>query len=140
MNKLGHLLFCAVFYTLVYTIASNYYSLNHYEFAITLVIALVYSLLPDIDKNGSWIRKKVDYILFLAVAVFGVLYLLNKVSVYPMVILLSIEVVLILVKHRGIIHSLAFGAFLAAPLLIISPFYFIAAMIGYISHLIADSF
>jgi len=139
MNKIGHLLFDAVFFLIIYLIVSNYYALDNNILPILLVISLVYSLLPDLDKNNSWIKKRFNFIIYIIFIFSIVLLFLKQISLWFIISLLSIELFLLLVKHRGIIHSIGVGLIFASPLLLISPIYFLAGIIGFFSHLIADS-
>lgn len=139
MNKIGHLLFDAVFFLIIYLIASNYYALDNNLLPVLLVISLVYSLIPDLDKNNSWIKKRFNFIIYIVFIFSIVLLFLKQISLWFIISLLSIELFLLLVKHRGIVHSIGVGIILSSPLLLISPIYFLAGIIGFFSHLIADS-
>ena len=139
MNKIGHLLFDAVFFLIIYLIASNYYALDNNLLPVLLVISLIYSLIPDLDKNNSWIKKRFNFIIYIVFIFSIILLFLKQISLWFIISLLSIELFLLLVKHRGIIHSIGVGLILSSPLLLISPIYFLAGIIGFFSHLIADS-
>lgn len=139
MNKIGHLLFDAVFFLIIYLIASNYYTLDNNLLPVLLVISLIYSLIPDLDKNNSWIKKRFNFIIYIVFIFSIVLLFLKQISLWFIISLLSIELFLLLVKHRGIVHSIGVGLILSSPLLLISPIYFLAGIIGFFSHLIADS-
>lgn len=139
MNKIGHLLFDAVFFLIIYLIASNYYALDNNLLPVLLVISLIYSLIPDLDKNNSWIKKRFNFIIYIVFIFSIILLFLKQISLWFIISLLLIELFLLLVKHRGIIHSIGVGLILSSPLLLISPIYFLAGIIGFFSHLIADS-
>jgi membrane-bound metal-dependent hydrolase YbcI (DUF457 family) len=139
MNKIGHLLFGAVFFLIIYIIISHYYVIDNSLLPIFLIITLFYSLLPDIDKNNSWIKKKFNFIMYIILIFSIILFILKQISLWFIFILLFIEILLFFVKHRGIIHTIGFGIIFAVPLLFFGPAYFIAGIIGYFSHLIADS-
>jgi membrane-bound metal-dependent hydrolase YbcI (DUF457 family) len=138
MNKLGHLIFGIIFFLIIYILLSEIYSIDNYLFLEYLGITAIYSLLPDIDKNNSWIRKKLDYILLFFTIIFGVLYYLEYISIYAFLFTLGIEIILTVIKHRGFIHSLLFGVLISAPWLFLGPIFFLAAITGFISHLVAD--
>jgi len=139
MNKIGHLLFDAVFFLIIYLIASNYYALDNNLLPVLLVISLIYSLIPDLDKNNSWIKKRFNFIIYIVFIFSIILLFLKQISLWFIISLLLIELFLLLVKHRGIVHSIGVGLILSSPLLLISPIYFLAGIIGFFSHLIADS-
>ena len=139
MNKIGHLLFDAIFFLVIYLIINNYYQIDNNLLPILLVISLIYALLPDLDKNNSWIKKRFNFIIYIVFIFSIILLFLRQISLWFIISLLSIELFLILVKHRGVVHSIGVGIILSSPLLLISPIYFLAGIIGFFSHLIADS-
>ncbi len=138
MNKLGHLFFGVVFFTAIYYLVSLYYPIRPEYFIISLIICLIYSLIPDLDKGDSWIKKKLDIIIFYCIIILGVFYFSNHNVIYPIIILLGIEVLLLTTKHRGFLHSFAFAVLISAPLLFVNFIFFIAAIIGIFSHLLID--
>jgi len=138
MNKVGHLLVGGSLFIIICIGLSYFYSLDYSKFLIALIICLLYSLLPDLDKNNSWIKNKLNLICFYLILILGLFYFVNRDVIYPIMILIGAEVVLLLVKHRGIFHSIIFGILLACPLLLVNPVYFIAGIIGISSHWLAD--
>jgi len=138
MNKLGHLFFGIVFFTIIYYLASLYYEIRPEYFIISLIICLIYSLIPDLDKQDSWIKKKLDIIIFYCILILGIFYFSNPDFIYPIIILLGVEIILLTTKHRGFLHSFAFAILISAPLLFVNYIYFGAAIIGIFSHLLID--
>jgi hypothetical protein len=142
MNKLGHILFSTLFFTLIYYIISKYLIFDKYTVLFSYIIFIIFSLLPDIDKNNSWIRKQLRVIILFLLLFFTIISIINndKIALTIVIILIFIELFLTFVKHRGIIHTFSFGIIISIPLFFISPVYFFSAILGFITHLIADSF
>lgn len=138
MNKGGHLFMAAVFFTAIYYIISLYYPLSPEYFLVSLIICLIYALIPDLDKQDSWVKKKLDMIILYCIIVLGIFYFSNPELIYPIVLLIGVELILLLTKHRGFLHSVAFAVLIAAPILFINWIYFIAAILGILSHLLMD--
>ncbi len=138
MNKFGHIFIAGVLFTLIYYLVSFYYPLRPEFFIISLIICLIYALIPDLDKNNSWIKKKLDIIIFYSILVLGVFYFVNHDVIYPIILLIGVELILLLTKHRGFLHSFTFAVLIASPILLINRIYFVAAMIGILSHLLMD--
>jgi len=138
MNKIGHIFFAVVFFTAIYYIVSKYLPIRPEYFIISLMICLLYALIPDLDKQDSWIKKKLDVIIFYCILVLGVFYFVNADVIYPIIILIGIEIMLLTTKHRGFLHTYAFALIISAPLLFVNFIYFGAAMIGIFSHLLID--
>jgi len=140
MNKLGHLLFATLIFTFIYVVISNNINLETEKILISFFIFLIYSLIPDIDKNNSWIRKQLDKIILLLLIFFTIISIVNndKTALIIAIILLIAEIMLTVIKHRGPLHSFTFGLIVASPLLLIDPIFFFAGFIGVVTHLIAD--
>ncbi len=140
MNKLGHLLFATLIFTFIYVFLSNIMEIEIEKVLIAFFIFLIYTLLPDIDKNNSWIRKQLDKIILLLLVVFVVISIVNtdKTALLIAAVLLIAEIILTVIKHRGFVHSFAFGLMAASPLLFLDPVYFVAGFLGVVVHLIAD--
>ena len=140
MNKLGHLLFATLIFTFIYVLLSNIMEIEIEKVLIAFFIFLIYTLLPDIDKNNSWIRKQLDKIILLLLVVFVVISIVNtdKTALLIAAVLLIAEIILTVIKHRGFVHSFAFGLMAASPLLFLDPVYFVAGFLGVVVHLIAD--
>lgn len=142
MNKLGHVLFATFIFTFVYVVISNLMELEIEKILIAYFIFLVYTLLPDIDKNNSWIRKQLDKIIILLLIFFTGISIINNDQTALIIagILLLLEIILTVIKHRGPLHSFTFGILTASPLLFLDPVYFFAGFLGVVVHLLADSF
>lgn len=142
MNKLGHILFSTLFFTLIYYIVSKYLFFEKHTIIFLYIIFIVYSLLPDIDKNNSWIRRQLKIVILFLILFFASISIINsdKIALIIVILLILIELFLTFVKHRGIIHTFFFGIIISLPLLFISPIYFFSGLLGFIAHLIADSF
>jgi hypothetical protein len=138
MNKFGHIFVAGLLFTAIYYLFSLYYSLKPEYYIVSLIICLIYSLVPDLDKNDSWIRQKFNLILLFCIIILGIFYFVNHDLIYPIILLIGVELVLLLTKHRGFLHSLAFAVLIASPMLLINKIYFAAAMIGILSHLLMD--
>ncbi|NCP72452.1 hypothetical protein GW835_03625 [archaeon] len=142
MNKLGHVLFATFIFTFVYVVISNLMELEIEKILIAYFIFIVYTLLPDIDKNNSWIRKQLDKIIILLLIFFTGISIINNDQTALIIagILLLLEIILTVIKHRGPLHSFTFGILTASPLLFLDPVYFFAGFLGVVVHLLADSF
>ncbi|MDD4049377.1 MAG: metal-dependent hydrolase [Candidatus ainarchaeum sp.] len=142
MNKLGHVLFATFVFTFVYVVISNLMELEIEKILIAYFIFIVYTLLPDIDKNNSWIRKQLDKIIILLLIFFTGISIINNDQTALIIagILLLLEIILTVIKHRGPLHSFTFGILTASPLLFLDPVYFFAGFLGVVVHLLADSF
>jgi membrane-bound metal-dependent hydrolase YbcI (DUF457 family) len=138
MNKFGHIFVAAVLFTAIYYLISLYYPLRPEYYIVALVICLIYSLIPDLDKGDSWIKKKLDLIILYAIIILGIFYFVNQDLIYPIILLIGVEVILLFTKHRGFLHSFAFAVLIASPMLLISWVYFVAAILGILSHLLMD--
>ena len=138
MNKFGHIFIAAVFFTLIYYIISVYYPLKAEYYIISLIICLIYALIPDLDKGDSWIKKKLDIVILYCIIILGLFYFVNRDVMYPILLLIGIEVILLFTKHRGFLHSFAFAVLIASPMLLVSWVYFVAAILGVLSHLLMD--
>lgn len=140
MNKLGHILFATLIFVFLYMVASTLVEIEVEKVLVAYIVFIGYTLLPDIDKNNSWIRKQLDKIILLLLIVFvaiGLMYNNNTAFLIAIALLIA-EIVLTLIKHRGFVHSLAFGIMAASPLLFLGPIYFFSGVIGVVVHLIAD--
>jgi hypothetical protein len=145
MNKSAHLVWGAIFYIIAYIIFSEIIFIDGPTIFISLLITLIYSLLPDLDLNSSWIKNQFNRIAAYFIILLLVLFLFTGVfDIFVIItILIGVELLLLFIKHRTIMHSPIFGALLSAPLLFINfpnYLYFGAAIIGYFSHLIVDGF
>jgi hypothetical protein len=70
MNKLGHILFATLVFVALYVIVSNNMPIQIEKVLLGYFIFIIYTLLPDIDKNNSWIRKQLDKIIIILLLFF----------------------------------------------------------------------
>lgn len=111
MIWLTHILFTLLL-TLIYF---NYFNPALLNKIIFILLALFFSLFPDIDMPNSWISKKIRFLSRIIKLFFG---------------------------HRGLFHSLLFVLAIAFIMFLIFQninIFIIVFIIGYISHLLLDS-
>ena len=139
MRGLEHIIFCYIlFFPLII-------SLDNSLLPVFLIGFLIGSLLPDIDERGSLIYKisKSKYIKYIFIPY---IYLL-------LAFLKALEFLSGKKGHRGISHTLIFGIIIFIITLFLTEFLFelfnlpnfsqsisISIFLGYISHLIGDSY
>ncbi len=143
MDKFHHLLWGAIFFLVIYFFTESLIFSDGPNVFLSLLICLVYSLLPDLDLKSSWIKNQFNSIVLYLIVMSIILYFATSIIAFLIttIILIVIEIILQLLKHRGILHSPVFGIILAIPLIFInypSWSYFIAGCIGIISHWIVD--
>jgi hypothetical protein len=139
MNKFQHLLWASLFFIIGYTLIIDIHPIKGPTLFLTFIICLTYSLIPDLDLSNSWIKRQLNVIVLYAILILSVLFFVNKMFIIPIIFLLVIEVILLLLKHRTILHSPITGIFLALPLYFISPIYFAAGYLGFFSHWMMDN-
>lgn len=120
----------------------------HFKFFInpeilltSFFVGMAYTFLPDIDVPSSKIRVIVTKISLAAILVALLLYAFyipNKTLIFISIFLAVLLYLLEFTKHRGFFHSILAGIFLSAPFYFISLYSFIFAMLGFISHILAD--
>jgi inner membrane protein len=138
----AHIFFYAVFSGLM-VYGMNYYSLSVFDgFSLiaALIVGLAYSLLPDIDAPSSKARRFISKAVLLIVSALLFAYLvfggqLLVIFALPLVLFLLI---LWFSRHRGRFHTITAGAIMSLPLLLYSEIFFVFALLGYASHLVAD--
>jgi len=96
-------------------------------------VGAVYSILPDVDSPSSRIRSVVNLVL-LAVAAASLIFGDAYVSVAAMALLALIW----FTRHRGAMHGLVAAVALSAPFMVLGPAFFLAALWGYVSHIVLD--
>ncbi|MDD3975992.1 MAG: metal-dependent hydrolase [Candidatus ainarchaeum sp.] len=139
MNKFGHIFFSIIFFLITYIIINDFYNIKGINIIYCFIITIFYALVPDLDKKNTYIRKKIDYIIFILIIILIILYFTQTIEVLKYIaILIGIETIFIISKHRGPMHSIAFGIIVALPFLLLEKYLFIFALIGFISHIIAD--
>ena len=115
------------------------------DYGIMVMIAVVFSVLPDIDLPHSLIRRLAEAMIY-TLLIFDLLLMSDIKSDMLVMFAIGLVVILIMLKrlvHRGIAHSV-FASFLALiPLLIIhylrKPIFLIVALVSYWIHLLADA-
>jgi len=108
--------------------------------SLLLAIAVIYSLLPDIDIDNSKINDAIE-ILFLSAALISLLLLVHyeiKEAFWAILISNSVLLATKFMKHRGQFHSIRAALLTSAPLYFFNPSLFIIGVVAFISHLVAD--
>jgi len=111
------------------------------EFLISILVGLVYCLLPDIDTPSSKMREYVDKVLLfscLACILAFALGLRDYSLLYASALAVAFMYALWYTRHRGIFHTWYAGVVLSLPWWFFSPLYSLFALIGFLSHLIVD--
>lgn len=106
-----------------------------------LPIAMLYSILPDIDINTSTIFK-MYLIASCLLAIYLIVYFSNNaLAKIVSIAIIATLIILQLVHHRGFFHSFGAGLLLSLPMIyFFNLIGFAAAFSGYISHLALDHF
>lgn len=102
---------------------------------ITLgIVAIIFSMLPDIDSPTSTISK------YATIGLGGIILYSFYVPEYRDygIIAVIVLVLLRIVGHRKIIHSVLFALIISSPLLYLGKIYFIVGVVAYISHIVSD--
>lgn len=108
-------------------------NLSWYNLILYAAIAIVYTLLPDVDIGNSKLGK----FLRVCLAVLAILFLISKhylLAILSLVLLL----IMLLVKHRGFFHTIRAAFLFSLPLLLYSFDAFIIASCMYLLHLVLD--
>jgi len=100
-----------------------------------VLIGMIYSTMPDIDQPGSIINKYVT----IALGGLAIWAFLNPAYQKYGIIAVAILVLLRLIEHRTLIHSVLGAAIISAPLYYINPLYALVGFIAFLSHIIADN-
>ncbi|MFA5076864.1 MAG: metal-dependent hydrolase [Candidatus Micrarchaeia archaeon] len=143
MRWLAHFVIgAAVAGILFYLLGSSSYAIMIYSF-----FAGMCALVPDIDYSGSKARKALD--AFVMMSAFLLVYLAHCGSaecvfsldfIARFLALIGLYfLVMMLFRHRGVMHSLLAAGIISFAVFLILGFGFgIAALLGYLSHLLAD--
>jgi hypothetical protein len=145
MNKFYHMLWAVLSFFVVLFIFGDFIFVDGPSVLMSLLICLVYSLIPDLDLKSSWIKQQFNKIVLYLIIMSFIAYLLTGSGnlLFIILFLIVIEIVLFMLKHRTIMHSPVFGVLLALPLLLINyPIidYFVGGLIGILSHWVVDHF
>lgn len=127
---------------LYYTYTKN--PINYPIYLLSIPIATLYSLLPDIDIKSR--GSKIFYLLILTL----VLYFFKKGETLTALIIISASLLPQTVPHRKYTHNLLFALIFPLPVYLLFPevsislsyfpLFYISAVVGFVSHLIMDRF
>jgi len=144
MNKINHILFASVLFIVFYMFFGDILRITGPNTFVAYVICALYSLIPDLDLKSSWIKGQFNQILIYAIVVLGIIYLFIS-QVFTLLLIIGafvlIELFLLLVKHRDLLHTPLVGILFAVPLLFINYpgiAYFLSGCIGILSHWLLD--
>jgi hypothetical protein len=144
MNKINHILFASLLFIIFYLFFVDILSITGPNMFLAFVFCILYSLIPDLDLKSSWIKGQFNHIVLYAIVILGIVYLFvspNFVYLLIIGILILVEIFLLLIKHRDILHTPLVGVLFAVPLLFINYpniVYFLAGCIGILSHWLLD--
>lgn len=139
-SLIGFVLALAIFYLL---------GLNPYEIVVLAAFAAGSSLLPDLDHVGSKAREILDKLIIFVAVIFTYLFYCHDYSciftenfalrIFAFAGGYFIIFAYFRPEHRGITHSLLLAAFFSLLVyFILQEKFAMAALIGYLSHLLAD--
>jgi len=141
----SHLLFSAALSALA--ISFFFSSLPPARLAALFIAACASSLLPDLDHPKSRISRALQSAAFFAIALLSAAILISSnspalalISFFAMLALLAFFYILLLPRHRGLTHTIIFSAFFALLIFLLTSdaYLSIFALLGYLSHLLAD--
>ncbi len=98
------------------------------------IAGAAYSILPDVDSPSSKARSAVNWILLAAAAAS-----LAAGESYAALAAIALLALIWFTRHRGVMHGPVAALALSAPLMIIGPGFFLAALWGYVSHILLDA-
>lgn len=137
-----HIIFGVVFTTIIYMILRFFTSIQVKDvyYLLFLPLIIIYTLLPDVDIEGSIIRKFIDTLIFFIIIGSILIFFLteNNTYLFLSIVVSLIGLCLFLLKHRGSVHSLIGSILFAAPILFIDTFLACLCMIAFLSHLLID--
>lgn len=132
-----HLVIFSVMY-LVMAAILLFYGIDPPLLACGLLIGLPYTLLPDIDIGTSKIRKLANILSLLCILAGFYLYTMGEVSYLVVLSPVLFLLVINLVRHRGVFHTIWMAVLLSAPLYLIRPPCVLFGIYAYSIHLLAD--
>jgi membrane-bound metal-dependent hydrolase YbcI (DUF457 family) len=105
-----------------------------------LSVGGLYCLLPDIDSPSSKARSFANIAFVAMMSVLLSCHLLrgSLVCAYLALAVLSVYAILLLLRHRGVMHTVLAAFVLSVPLILVSPKISLYAAYGYLSHLLLD--
>ncbi len=140
-NNKTHVVGGIVSFVVMFLILSQITSLAFPIIFIGLIVAIIYSLLPDIDTDVSTANNVMEKLL-VAIGLISSIYYYFFSDPIALLVVIFIFIWLfflkVLVKHRGIIHTIEAGAVFSLLLLYYSPWLFWFAFAGFLSHLLLD--
>ncbi|MBU1173749.1 MAG: metal-dependent hydrolase, partial [Proteobacteria bacterium] len=98
-----------------------------------IVVAIVFSNMPDIDQPGAKINKYVT-IGLVGIIIWAFYTAQNTIGIVTAVILGLLRII----EHRTCIHSLLAAVIISAPLYYFGLIYFIVGFLAFVSHLLID--
>jgi len=105
-----------------------------------IAIGAAYTLLPDIDAPHSKAKSAAWKTLSATAVLTFIGYAMTKDGTMKTICAASAITlcIMMLLRHRGALHSSLFAVILAAPIAIISPYHALWALLGYETHLLLD--
>ena len=130
---------------IIFIVAGLYFKAQEIPFFIIgFFICLVYSLLPDIDHPGAWIRRLTTYAVLAAIFCFALVKNTNYILILSGSSLF-IFIVAEITGHRGWFHSVTAAIVFSLPLIFFTdtvkiPLIPVSGFLSYLSHIVADKF
>ena len=132
-NKV-HLSIGILYYIIILTLVE----ITPFQAVTFAAIAVLYSLLPDIDAKQSKVRYGFQMVLVLLAITALLTYYFNRVPLSLAFIPLLVFIALQFVQHRKFIHTLRAAALFSLPLLLLGLPEALFGLLQYCSHLIID--
>jgi len=125
------------------------YILKEYGFVEMLTVEIIiysfvagsiFSVLPDVDHPNSKVRKKTATLMLIGIISLVILFFVSddRIYLFGVIFLAIILVGLWCVRHRGVLHTVPAGIFLAFPFFIYNPVVGAFALLGFLLHLVMD--
>lgn len=140
VNWKTHIIFGLIFTLIIYFIIYAFIEVKTFYYLLFLPLVIIYALLPDIDIEGSIIRKFIDALIFFIIIGCVLIFFLTNNNIYLIlsIIIALIGLCLFLLKHRGNVHSLITGILFALPVLFIDKLLAGLCLVAFLSHLLID--
>ena len=116
------------------------YTISWKIWLLVPVIIWFYSNLPDLDHHMSRLRKYFLLTLFALVTISAILLSFSNKYLIMLMMVGMIGVTIMLVKHRGIMHTYPFVIVVALPMLFFHWVLFLFAVTCSTSHIFSDRF
>ena len=133
-----HILVGVIFSALIYIVLLTLSYIKIFSIKnilISLVIAVLYSILPDIDHRSSEITW---FLLFVSTALIVIGFIFYRFILVLGIVLLILVLIGVSLNHRGFTHSIVANIFLSIPLLYFDWVYLVIGFMAYLSHLFLD--